>query len=494
MTDEVLYAPSPWGEVFHNLPHNEALGAGAAGPGKSMILLMDPFQQINVEHERCLDRRHPHYHPWGQSKGWALHLRRTRPMLEQTIARSQRIFPTIDPDAKYHSQTTTWTFRSGYKYQFGHCMNPGDWEIYQSSEFSWIGFDELVQFEKDQYDNICTRLRSTDPLLKDMLRVRSMSNPVLKREAGFNQTVKDPQWVRKHFVEPHPEGKKTLKKKITRSDGRVSYRTRIYLPATLFDNPDPVFVEQYEEQLLDAPEHIRQALLYGNWWVTAGSFYADAWNNQLHVCQPFKIPSNWLRFRSMDWGFKNPGTILWWAMDEDDNIFCEREYSFTGKFDNEVAARCKEIEQDLGLWGRGQSLITGPADTQLWEERGDNAKRKVDVFKECGVPWRQADKRSRQANAEKLHKRMKDHQNGMTTPGIVFFNTCKMCVTTIPGIQTDPDDPECPADGGEDHWHDAVLYAVAFASHGRKGIPTIKDDDWDERPQRKRKRGRHGYG
>ena len=48
-------------------------------------------------------------------------------------------------------------------------------------------------------------------------------------------------------------------------------------------------------------------------------------------------------------------------------------------------------------------------DTQLWEERGDSAKRKVDVFNDAGVPWVHADKKSRRDNAERLLKRLKDH-------------------------------------------------------------------------------------
>ena len=110
-----IYVPSHWGHIYHNLPHDEALGAGAAGPGKSMVLLMDPFQQIAIEHQRCLDTDHEYHLPWGGSSGWALHLRRTRPMLELSIQRSQRIFPLVDPGAKWNENKATWVFTSGYR-------------------------------------------------------------------------------------------------------------------------------------------------------------------------------------------------------------------------------------------------------------------------------------------------------------------------------------------------------------------------------------------
>jgi len=255
-----------------------------------MILLMEPFQQIALEHERCLDKEHPYHIPWGSSLGWALHIRRTRPMLELSIQRSHRIFPLVDPGAKWNENKATWTFSSGYKYQFGHCHDSEDWQNYLSFEYSIILYDELVQMEEEQYDQINTRLRSSDPLLRQMLKIRSMSNPLMSKQKGDNFSIKDPNWVRKRFVDPAPEGKTTLKKQIRMQDGTVRNHTSIYLPATLYDNPDPEFVKTYEFQLQKSKPHIRQALLYGNWYITAGSYYGDVWNKNLHVCKSFKIP------------------------------------------------------------------------------------------------------------------------------------------------------------------------------------------------------------
>lgn len=488
-----LYTPSRWGEVFHTLDLEEALGAGAAGPGKTLVLLMDPLPQIMLEHERCRDPDHPYKMFWGQSTGWALHLRRTLRMLEQTIARSHRIFPGIDPGAKYDSQKTTWRFTSGYHYQFGHCKDPNSWEDYFSNEYTHIGFDELVQFEEEQYDQISTRCRSSDPILRKMLKVRAMSNPLMRRDASDSFSVRNPQWVRQRFVDPAPEGRVILKRRLERADGTIEWRRWIYLPATLYDNPNKEFVRDYEATLLNAKPHIRQALLYGNWYITAGSFYAEEWNARLHICDPFNIPDDWPRFRSMDWGYKRPGCVHWWAMDEDDNLYCEREYTFQGKTATEVAKRIREIERDARLWKSGRSLITGPADTQLWEQRGESAMSKADEFARVGVGWISADKRSRQRNAERVLERLKDHQAGSTTPGLVFFRNCRQAIKTLPAIQADPTDPECPQDGGDDHWHDSICYASAYASHGRRGIGRAERSDEDDDVSNRRV-GRYGYG
>ena len=468
----------------------------------SVVLLWEPLAQIMVEHQRCLQDgkagrpMHQHHQSWGSSTGWALHLRRTRPMLDLTISRAARAFPKIDPGAKWNGEKTTWTFSSGYRYQFGHCKDPDSWEQYMSAEFSWIGFDELVQFEQEQYDQISGRARSSDPVLRKMVKVRSMSNPVMRRERGESFTQNDPQWVRKYFVEPAPEGRQTIKKPVTRSTGETEYITRLYLPAKLHDNPDPQFVLDYERTLLGKPEHIRKALLEGDWWVTPGAFFADVWRQNLHIRKPFAVPHDWPRFRSMDWGFKSPGCVHWWTIDPDDNLICEKELTFKGKTDKQVAARIREIEENLGLWQAGRSTITGPADTQIWEERGNSAKAMATVFADNGIQWTYADKKSRTMNAQRVLARLGDHRGGTCDPGLMFFSNCKMMITTLPGIQAEATDPETPMKGGMDHWYDSLAYATAFASHGAKGIPARfdiddEDEEWEER---KRYRGRHGYG
>lgn len=498
-----LYKPSKFGQIYHSLPHDEAMGGGSAGPGKSLCLLMDPLYQCLVEYERCSNPDHPYPLRWGQSTGSALHLRRTSPMLSDTISRSKRYFPAIDPDASWDAQQNTWTFKTGFRYKFGHCRDSDDYQIYMSNEYSYIGFDEVVQFEEDQYMQIASRCRSTDPVLINMLKVRSMTNPqmVSQQFKGDDFTVKNPFWVREYFVDPAPQGGVTLERDIKLSSGKDVVRSRIYIKALLKDNPDPVFVEVYEKSLMSMKAHHRKALLDGDWYVQIGSYYGDVWDPNIHVCRPFKIPPHWPQFRMMDWGFKKPGCIHWGALDDDDNLFIHKEYTFKGKSATEVAEDVKDIELELELWDekKKRSKVTGPADTQLWEARGDGVKGKTKAteFAEKGVHWKQANKRSRQRNAERIYARLGDNNSGTTTPGLVFFENCRNAIRTVPAIKADPQNIDCPLDGGDDHWHDSVGYGVEFVSRGRQVIPNreqraSKDDEEDE-PKSSRS-GRWGYG
>lgn len=363
-----------------------------------------------------------------------------------------------------------------------------------------IYYDELVQFLEEQYDQINTRLRSSDPVLMHMLKIRSMSNPLMRREDGETFVIRNPHWVRDRFVKAAPEGNVVFKKKLTREDGTWEWHKWVYMPARLHDNPNKEFVRQYELNLLKKPAHIRAALLRGDWFQTVGSFFSEYWNKDLHVCRPFKIPVEWRVFRAMDWGFKAPGCLHWFALDDEDTLFCFKEIRFQGKLDAEVAEIVRATEIELDLWDehRDESRITGVADTQLWEQRGDSGKNKAEVFREKGVPWRPADKKSRQTNAGHVIKRLEAHDYGTKTPGIVFFESCTWIIGVLPSMQTSQHNSEEPADGGDDHPYDSTAYGCAFASKGKAGIPPRREpkDEWEEEDAKVNtgRRGRHGYG
>jgi len=467
--DPAIYTPSPWGMMYHNLKVDEALGAGAAGPGKSLCLTMDPFLQIAVENERCANPEHPHHIKWGQSAGWALHIRRTEPRLLQTLARADILFKAIEPRVKFHQKHLLYTFPSGYRYQFGHVRNPGDWHSYDSQQYTHIAFDELVEILEEQYDLITSRKRVSDPVLRLMFKIRSMSNPVIANNLDSGIRT-DPLWVRRRFVDPFPAGRKILTSVKRNKDGELIKRTKIYLPATLYDNPDKQFVKDYEAELLFKPQYIVRSRLYGDWYVTAGSFYSDAWNPSIHVIEPFNLPRDYRLFRAMDWGHKTPGCVHWYALDHDGNMYQVYELTFVLKLDVEVADKIKDIERKMGFVKNGRSLLTGPADTQLWEERGDRSYSKAAAMAKRGVAWVPANKKSSKRNAELFMARLTDHSRDGRLPGYMVFNTCQKTIMTIPSIRTDPDDIDKPAHGGEDHWHDNVLYACAYASKGNVGL------------------------
>lgn len=482
--DRTLYDPSPWAQRFHQSTADEVMGGGSAGPGKSLGLMWDPLVvQAVVEHARATGQLLDQLPPWlaelcikhpirlGESEGHALSMRRTMPQIKETIDRSMRMFPKFDPGATYSKEDHRWTFTSGYKYTFGHCREEKSHEDYLSKQYTWLGLDEAYQFLDQQQEELSARVRSADPVLSLLLRYRLMSNPA----AG---------WLKEKFVDPEPKGNTILRLRVRDPEtGEMHWRTRLFLPAKLDDNPDKAFVRQYKILLLSKPAHMRARYLYGDWNSQEGAYFEDDFNPAVHVIEPFKVPRDWPKFRSMDWGFKAPGTIGWFAMDRDGNLYCFYEFNFRLMRDEEVAERVKEIEEKFGFWNHRQrkSRLWGVADTQLWEERGDSGKSKAAVFAEKGVYWLPADKASIARNAERISERLRDHDE-RTPPGLMIFENCRKVREMFAGIGVDDKDSTIPDKNSPlKHWFDMLAYATAHASRGRGSI-AMDLHDFDREP------------
>jgi hypothetical protein len=174
----------------------------------------------------------------------------------------------------------------------------------------------------------------------------------------------------------------------------------------------------------------------------------------------------------MDWGYKAPGTIGWFAMDPDDNLYCFYEFNFRMMKDIEVAKRVIEIEKKFGFWNprERKSRLTGVADTQLWEERGDSGKSKAAVFASVGIYWQPADKASIARNAERVTERLRDYDKDKP-PGLMVFNNCRKSLEMFASIGIDENDSTVPDKKSPlKHWFDMQAYAAARASRGRGTI------------------------
>ena len=477
----------------------------------SMVLLHDPLQQVHIEHVRCqygqsgdpsvIPESWEQDHPgiteliknnpldWGDSVGWVLQVMRLMPNHRQNIMRAQKIFPKIDPGVKWNEKEKFFKFSSGLRYEFGHCKDRNDHINYLSLEFTYIGFDELIKILETQYDAIRARLRTSDPVLKYFLRCCSMSNPRLAASKGEDIVVDDPYWVKRRFVDPYPSGNVLLRKTVTRRGGEKEYITRIYLPATLYDNPDKEFVRDYEKRLLGMPQHIRDCYLYGKWDGVIGSHFKDDWNPDIHICNKFKIPSHWPIFRSMDWGFSSNGVIHYYALDTDNDIlYVFYEITFKKKDAEYIATNViKPFEIRNKLWNEkknesklNDSVGGGPCDRQLWEERGSSYKTKYMQMADNGVSWQKADQRSREANCQTFQERLRGHEENTRPPKIIFFKNCMMTTKTIPALETDPNNLEQPVKGGQDHWYDSITYGCRFALNKELVPPDYKRDETPE--------------
>lgn len=222
--------PTPKQLAFLLVPTTEALYGGAAGPGKSVALLMAALQYADV----------PGYA--------ALILRRTYTDLSLPGALMDKAGEWLRPtDAHWQSDSKTWRFPGGGSLTFGFLESPQDKYRYQSSEIQFCALDELTQFPESDYRYMFSRLR----------RLKTSNIPIRMRAASNPGNIGH-DWVKQRFL-------------VEANDDRV------FLRATLDDNPH-LDRETYIKSLENLDPITREQLLRGDWSARqAGNKFKREW-------------------------------------------------------------------------------------------------------------------------------------------------------------------------------------------------------------------------
>jgi predicted phage terminase large subunit-like protein len=227
----IPHDPTPKQAEFLLSDQREALFGGAAGGGKSDALLMAALQYVHVANYA------------------AIMFRRTYKDLSLPGALMDRAHDWLDPtDARWSEKDKTWNFPSGATLTFAYLATEKDKYNYQGSEYQFVGFDELTQFELSQYRYLFSRTRRLKG--SDVpIRVRSASNP---GNIGH-------EWVyNRFFVEGMEKG-------------------RLFVPSKLEDNPY-LDTSEYEQSLEELDPVTRQQLRHGDWEVRPdGNMFKRQW-------------------------------------------------------------------------------------------------------------------------------------------------------------------------------------------------------------------------
>lgn len=177
---------------------------------------------------------------------------------------------------------------------------------------------------------------------------------------------------------------------------------------TLFDDKG-VITEQGKRtiQILDALTGTRyQRLRLGKWVGAEGVVYAD-WSRELHLIDPFEIPSQWARYRVIDFGYTNPFVCLWLAEDLDGRLYLYREFYMSQRLVEDWAIDILEQSRgetyqftvaDHDAEGRAtlesRGIYTQPAKKDVSEgiqavqarlRKAGDGKPRLFVFRDCRV-------------------------------------------------------------------------------------------------------------
>lgn len=312
---------------------------------------------------------------------------------------------------------------------------------YKSVEFAAIGVEELTENPEQMFHDLRFRLRW--PGIPDTKFIAA-TNP-----GGIGHNWVKLLWILREYSE----------------ELRPDAAQFAYVPAKATDNPhvDPTYL-----RLLDSlPPDMRAAVRDGSWDVFVGQKFSE-FRREIHICQPFKIPSWWERWGANDPGYSDPGVWHTFAADQSGNVYITREFTFHrqaySKQAEEVAKVLKAEKEQMGYWVTGMDAFIADPETR---------KTYVDYYAQGGLlgfrrPIHGAG--SRRVRAATMHEYLLPFPDAqepkkLTAKLHIFApgrgNTgCPKLIETLPSLVTDEKDREAVAMCAIDHWYDTATYGI----------------------------------
>lgn len=381
----------------------------------------------------------------------------------------------LEGRVRYNETDHTITFPNGSVLEFGHCKDESDVSHYQGAQYDDQCWDQLEQFTAKQYAYIkgsCRVAQSGDaPVNADgqriEARIRCTANP---GDVGH-------AWVKAYYVDVAPPGRPYREvQRIERPDGGVLAveRDRIYIQATVFDNP--YATPEYIATLDAMPEPYRSAYLYGRWDVFVGQAFADFRprddeGEPYHVIPSFPLPVHWRRVAAHDWGYDEPAYTLWAALDPGGGLIVYREWWGRNMDPEEIAAanllaqggdRISQTYGDPSIWAEYRARLT-QAQVETLQERGQLQLSIAKQYQQQGW-YMTPGNNQRLAGKMAIHSLLRPRPDGV--PYLRIMDSCPRLIATLQQIQLDANRPEdvvtkYPADAEvRDEPYDALRYLV----------------------------------
>jgi len=370
----------------------------------------------------------------------ALVIRRNADDLSDWIDRARRMYSRFGADFAY--RPTEIKFPSGAIIKTGHLKDDNAYGKYQGHEYHRMVIEELNQIPQEKrYLQLISSCRSTIPELSP--QIFATTNP---GGAGHG-------WVKKRFVDVAPPN--------TSFTDPKNGLTRIYIPATVDDNPtlknnDPNYIKVLDS-LKETDEELWKAWRLGSWDTFAGQFFRE-FRRDLHTCKSFMPLSNIPKYGGVDWGRIAPFVFLAGAFDvvklDDGRVFHRvwiyKEIDGTEKNPKEWA---DEIKHRVGI----REFIKIMADPSMFTLGNDTSISIADQFKKEGVIMKRASN-DRIGGWSVVHDWLSIAPDGL--PYLIITEECNDLIVTLPQLVHDEKKVEDVDSDGPDHWGDALRYML----------------------------------
>lgn len=327
-----------------------------------------------------------------------------------------------------------------YRYENGSLIMVGGMDRstrIMSSEYDVVYVQEATELTENDWEMLTTRLRNNKISFQQILADCNPDTPT--------------HWLK------------------TRSDAG---KTRM-LESRHEDNP-VLFVQgkitdvgtDYISKLDSLSGARRERLRYGKWVTTDGAIYEE-FDTTKHMVDKFKIPDDWARYWSIDFGFVNPFVCQLWAEDPDGRLYLYREIYRTQQTVDQHAEHILKIVAPGNKWRepKPSAIITD-----------HDAEGRVVLERVLGLTTTAANKKVLDG-IQAVQKRLRDVDG---KPRLMLFRDARV---GLDPLLVDAKKPTCTADElpgyvwddvkakeqpkkEDDHGCDALRYMVAHRDLG----------------------------
>ncbi len=386
----------------------------------------------------------------------AIGFRRTTVSFEDAVERAREIYLPVGAKFKMAGGRPTFLFPGGGRVGFRYLETVNDANEYQGRNLTDAWIEEAGQYP------------APDPIFRLFGCLRSAEGVPIQMILTANPGGAGQHWLRDMFhLHPFPKCPTVLEIEI--NEGRI--RAAV-IPSRIGDNRvmlanDPGYLDRL--RMVGSAELVR-AWLEGDWSAIEGAFFSE-WKEAKHVIRPFDIPGDWLRFRSMDWGFAAPFSVGWWAVAGDDFNGDEnstiprgalvRYREWYGASGPQKGIRLTAEEVAAGILERddGDKFAYSVLDPSAFAQTSGPSIAERMLM--AGTTFKPADnKRVAREGAIGGWDQMRSRLRGIDgAPMLYCFETCRDSIRTIPVLQHDPMKAEDLDTEAEDHAADEWRYA-----------------------------------
>lgn len=225
------------------------------------------------------------------------------------------------------SEEVKWFGGSGarpaaYMYRNGSLVIPGGLDRpskFLSMSVDRIYIDEATEVTATAVEVLMTRLRGSAATYKQLLM---MTNPAAPSH---------------HLYEMAREGR-----------AEMLFSKHTENPYLFNRDGTPTAIGETYMERLKSLSGVRRARYLEGLWVAAEGQVFDAWRDDIHVIDPFEIPSDWRTVWVWDQGFQNPQVFQRWAVDGDGRAYLTHEMSVRQRLVEDFARDILELKEQYG--------------------------------------------------------------------------------------------------------------------------------------------------